>query len=364
MYNVDPVVIVRLLARGFVDTVRATEAGAIVRQDQDVPDAMRLALYRLSGLALLHGEPDVGASVHVIHGLAGRPLRQWGLSAFQPPFEHADVVLLDRDLGQPTSDCLLLATSDDEIELQENLIASRIRSAILRLPARQRDEAYRDIRSFTVRSPCGANEALSDLFTKHSELYVEILSLYAPLPHGALHGRRLRLCASCLAPLWPHPDVASFPNGYCRLPHCRLRRHSMEVAREVTVDDPNRYRLAVNPVLSYWTGPGLFEIDLHDRLSRGRGGVVLYPLEDAADIGIDGLRIGIDVKSYSSAASLGRRFARPLNRFAMFKSRIVAVPDERLKQDPAYCETASSLADPQHCLRFMPISEVVRELSA
>jgi hypothetical protein len=276
---------------------------------------------------------------------------------------HAETILLDRDLGQPTDDCVLLATSADENDLLENLTAGRVRAAIDRLPPKRRDDAYRDVRVFTVRHPCITTDKLSELFTEYSELYVEISSLYAPLPHTALHGRNLRLCASCRAPLWPHPDVASYPNGYCRLSQCRLRRASMEVGEEIVVDDPNRFRLAANPVLSFWTGPGLFEVDLHDRLAAGRPNVVLYPLEDSADIGIDGTSIGIDVKSYSSAASLGARFARPLNRFAHFRTRIVAIPDEREHQDPDYLKTARAIADPRHKLTFLTISQVVRELT-
>jgi hypothetical protein len=359
----DPVAIAHLLARGLVDSVRAGESGQIVRQDADMPPSMRVALYRLSGLALEHGGSDLGASVHVVHGLAGRPLREWGIGAFGAGFQYADVVLLDPDLGQPTDDCLLLAAERDEEDLQESLIAHRIRTAINRLPPKHRDQAYRDVRVFTVRNPCVTTDALSDLFTKHSELYVEIAELYAPLPHTALHGRRLRLCAGCRTPLWPHANRSSYPNGYCRLPHCRLRRISMSVGDEIVVSDPHRYRLAVNPVLSFWTGPGLFEIDLYDRLTETRSDIAIYPFEDAADVGIDGTTVGIDVKSYSSAVTLGRRFARPLKRFAMFKQRIVAVPDERLQQDPDYLDTAVSLADRAHKLRFMTVSQVAREFS-
>ncbi|WP_216074825.1 hypothetical protein, partial [Acinetobacter baumannii] len=83
---------------------------------------------------------------------------------------------------------------------------------------------------------------------------------------------------------------------------------------------------------------------VNDRLNAAGRKAVLYPLSDAADVGVDGLEIGIDVKSYASSALLGARLARNVGQIGLFKRRILCVPDARVKQDRGYLSTLKSIA--------------------
>ncbi len=130
---------------------------------------------------------------------------------------------------------------------------------------------------------------------------------------------------------------------------------------EVPVHDD--WRMANPAIMTFWVGPGLPEIALYDALLKKREDVVLYPMCDLADIGIDGTKIGIDVKSYSSAAVLGKRFSANIGGLSVFRRRIVAVPDFWIKADRDYLRTASAVCGNKDGVEFMSVSQVAEAFS-
>ena len=72
---------------------------------------------------------------------------------------------------------------------------------------------------------------------------------------------------------------------------------------------PASYATVEKSVLAYWVGPGLAEVRIYDRLRTAGLNVVLYPDEDAADVGTADFRLGIDVKTYGSPVMLARRLS-------------------------------------------------------
>jgi hypothetical protein len=361
-----PAATVGLLARGFADVHSAILfEGDLVRQDGRMPPRLRRALSLLSGHCLREGLEDFGASVHTTMQLATHPLRDWGLSAFAGDFKWADVVLIDGDLGQPTSECFDLASGGGEVEIVQEIHHERLRAAVARFGSKGRDRAYQEIRGLIVRRPC---LPISELFA-FMEVWLsaaqEIQSFYRPLPASAVHGKTMRLCAGCGAPLWPDPDTRLFPNGRCRIRDCRMRHPVCQVAHEVDVEDVAEWQLATSAALAYWTGPGLAEIEIYDRLKAAGRQVDLYPLSDSADIGVDGRDIGIDVKSYASAAVLGARLARDVGGITHFRRKILCVPDARVRQDRGYLSTLRAVASQGEgrMLEFMTVSDVIAELT-
>lgn len=332
-----------------------------------MPPRMRRALALLSAQSLQEGRDDLGACIHTVMEMATRPLRDWGLPSFSGDFPWAGVVLVDGDLGQPTAECFELASGGGgETELLEEIHHERLRAASERFGSRSKDRAYREIRGLVVRRPCLPTGELFSFMEEWLSAAQDIQTFYRPLPSTALHGKTLRLCAGCGSPLWPDHDIGSFPNGRCRIRDCRMRQSSCDVRKEIEVTDVSEWRLATNAVLSYWTGPGLAEIEVHDRLKAAGRQVDLYPLSDAADVSVDGREIGIDVKSYASASLLGSRLARSVGQITLFRRRILCVPDARVRQDRDYLTTLKAIASQGEgrCLEFMTVSDVIKELAA
>lgn len=365
MAELNPDVTVVILARGLVEAYdRATADGGVIRQDATMPPRLRRGLSLLSGMCLAAETDDLGASVHVAMDHACEPFFTWGIPAFDPPFRYAEVNLIDRELGIPTADCReLAALGGSEAMAQEEINHDTLRAAVRAFSARQRDGAYTAIREFLVRNPAVAY-ADREQFVVESGLVAAaraIASFYRPIPASALFDGIARRCGHCGSLLWPDRDAASFPDGRCRIRQCRLA--CPEPARGEDVDAPAEWQLATPAALAYWVGPGLDEIRIFDALRRAGRDAVLYPLSDAADVGLDGVDVGIDVKTYASPVVLAAKLTRSIGRLADFNRRILAVPDDKLRNNARYLEQLSDVYRGPQRLEFMTASQVIRALS-
>lgn len=355
-----------LLARGLCEIYdRIVGDGVAVRQDATLPQSARVALTRLSGIALANGaDDDFGASVHQVMDRACSPFRDWGLPSFAPPFKHADVTLIDRDLGVPTGDCRELARSaGSESAIHEEIQHESLRAALRGYAPKEQSRAYAAIREFVVRNPVAPYGDILSFIGDGGHLAAAqtITRFYRNIPLGALHGGVARRCAHCGSLLWPDRDAANFPEGRCRLSQCRLS-HSHPAKRD-DIANPDEWKLADPGVLAYWVGPGLDEIRIHDALKAAGRKVALYPQADAADVGVDGLAVGIDVKTYASPVLLAAKLSVSIGRLDIFARKIVAAPDAKLTVNPRYLEHLATAYTGQHALEFMTVSQAIRALS-
>ncbi len=281
---------------------------------------------------------------------------------FAPPFRYADVELVDRDLGVPTDDCREMASvGGTETTALEEIHHERLRAAVHGYPRGDRNHAYAAIREFIVRNPAVSEEGLHAFVVEggHAAAARTVMSFYRPIPQAALFGRMARRCGHCGALLWPDRDAA-FPDGRCRIRQCRLARPTPAVGDEVL---PALWRVALNALLGFWVGPGLDEIRLYDALKAAGREASLYPQADAADVGVDGLAVGIDVKTYASPVVLAARLTRSIGRLDLFDRRIVAFPDDKLRLNWRYGEQLRSAYQGGRSLEFMTVSEAIWELS-
>jgi hypothetical protein len=352
-----------LLARGLVEIYeQIVNYGEPVRQDASLPGAARRALALLSKLSLEPGVPDLGASIHVVMDRACSPFRDWGLPQFAPPFRHADVALIERDLGIPTEDCREMAgVGGNEATVLEEIHHESLRGALQGYSSKERNQAYSAIREFVIRNPAVNKERLHSFVAEggHVAAAKVIMSFYRPIPQAALFGGSARLCGHCGALLWPERDAA-FPDGRCRIRQCRLAHPEPAIGDEIP---PELWQLATNALLGFWVGPGLDEIRVFDALKRAKRDVILYPQADAADVGVDGLAIGIDVKTYASPIVLAARLTRTIGRLELFDRRIIAFPDDKLRLNRNYGDQLRDTYQGGRGLEFMTVSDAIRELA-
>lgn len=354
-----------LLAKGlteFFDQIVGN--GCVIQQDASMPSVARRALTLVSLLALDAGTADIGASIHDVMDKACEPLRDWGLPQFSPPFRYADVVLIDRDLGVPTDDCREMAReAGSEAAIQEEIHHEQLRAALQSYSAKTRNAAYTAIREFVVRNPLVTDANLHRFVTDggHAAVAKTIFSFYRNVPQVALFAGTARHCGHCGSLIWPDRDSASFPDGRCRIRQCRLAHPTTSIRDEI--GNPSAWRLGTNAVLGYWVGPGLDEIRIYDALKAAGRNVVLYPMADAADVGIDGMSVGIDVKTYASPVVLASKLTHSIGRLSLFARRIVAFPDDKLRLNRDYGNQLRETYRGEPTLEFMTVSEVIREFS-
>lgn len=368
MVQVDAEVTGIMLARALNEIHdQIASDGVPVRQDSSLPLTARRALSQLSAHCLLSGPryEDLGSSVHLLMAMACKPFGDWGLPEFREPYLYADVNLIDPDNAVPTEDCRELARlgSGGEIALQEERHHERLQAAIKGLTAKQRSKAYTSLREFCVRNPAVTNAELHGHISKDGLIAAAqtLLSSYRPIPLGALFGGKAHRCAHCRSLLWPDKDIASYPDGRCRIRQCRLA-HPNASCGEV-IDRPADWRVAIEGVLAFWVGPGLDEIRIFDALLAKGLQATLYPLADAADVGLDGLKVGIDVKTYASPLLLGARLTRSIGRLATFERKIIAVPDDKLRLNKRYLEQLRASYHGAEALEFRTTGSVIEEFA-
>jgi hypothetical protein len=99
----------------------------------------------------------------------------------------------------------------------------------------------------------------------------------------------------------------------------------------------------------------------------GHCGALLWPdrdaaFADAADVGVDGLAIGIDVKTYASPIVLAARLTRSIGRLELFDRCIIAFPDDKLRLNSSYREQLRNTYQGSRGLEFMTVSDAIRGL--
>jgi hypothetical protein len=365
MRRADPKITALLLARGMVDLHERIASGqCVVQQDASMPLRLRRGLALLSGMCVSAGVDDLGASVHVALRQACQPFSDWGLDGFRPPFPYADVALIDGELAIPTADCREMAVlGGSELAAQEDMAHEALRSAVQAFPQRQRDATYTAIREFVVRRPV-CSYAEREHFVVGRSLVAAaqaIYSFYRPIPAGSLFDGVARQCGHCGSLLWPDRDQAAWPDGRCRIRQCRLAHPHAAVGAEIA--KPVEWQWAGGAVLAYWIGPGLDEIRIYDALRAVGRNVVLFPMTDAADVGVDGAAVGIDVKSYASPVVLAAKLSKSIGRLAAFTRRVLAVPDDKLDLNPNYLQQLRDAYHGDHRLEFMTASQAIRALA-
>ncbi|WP_296747203.1 hypothetical protein [Mesorhizobium sp.] len=325
-----------------------------------MPETLRRGMALVSAIALRDGyEQDIGAQVNSFTAMACLPVGEWGPIAFARCDERA-AILVDPGYGTPTEDCLQLANIGDESGIAEDIFHERLRTALSAVGAAA-PQLYRLVRENIVRQPCRRRSEVLAFAQEVPELAGDLPSFFRPLPASALHGRTLRICGHCSSPLIPVSDRVSYPLGRCAVRECRMSWPEAIVGDQHEVAAPNEWRVADPAIMTYWVGPGLPEISLYDFLRPRRPDVELYPMCDAADISIGGIEVGIDVKSYSSAAVIGERFARGIGGLAAFRRRIVAIPDFLIRIDRDYVRTASLVSGCPEGIEFMSVGDVMTE---
>ncbi|MFK0206238.1 hypothetical protein [Agrobacterium sp. NPDC090283] len=325
--------------------------------------SLRRGMALVSAVAMRDGYPtDIASQANAFTVLAGSPVKSWGPGSFADCDER-EAILVDLGYGVPTPDCFELAGLATEADVAEDIFHDRLRSGLSSLAPEDGAALYRQIRESIVRNPVRARVDLLRFAQEFPEMATDLPGFYRPLPASALDGHMLRLCAYCRSPLFPSKQCRTYPIGRCALRECRMANPEPAAGSTHEVHVAAEWRLADAAIMTYWVGPGLPEIKLYDDLCAKRRDVELYPMSDMADIGIGGLAVGIDLKSYSSAAVLGQKIARDIGGLRAFQRRIVAIPDFWISIDRDYIRTASRVSGLPESIEFLSVSSVLREFT-
>ncbi len=330
-----------LLSQGVLAVFERVREGAVVRQDdRHVPPELHAALCSVGRLFIERGEPDSAACLHDVLDRCRSPLADWGPPAFRDKdFAFREAVLIDATLRVPTLDCYEVAESagKGEQNVREQIHHQRLRVATEKYSGARRDSVYTLIRGFLVRNPLVRHDALMEYTTKHDLRRVrkEMRQFYDVAPRAWTIDGKIRRCARCGSMLRPSPSWMKADTSPCAIRQCHAKGDAGELS-PIPYED-GEWLLARPSVLAYWVGPGLDELTLFRAAEAAGRAAELYPHSDAADVGVDGLELGIDAKSYTCPHALGMRLRRHgIGRLSLFKRRLLAIGDELVQANPVY----------------------------
>jgi hypothetical protein len=353
-------VALRLLCRGLIELHLKIRAGEIV-DPFSLPEAMGHGMELVSKLCFVGGVADIADSVHCLSDTARRlPVGDWGVPAFAAPFRFSEARLLTLEPVAPTEECRVLAARGQSDDAFEDIHHRQLRDIVQRVRSESRIQIYSILRERVVRKPVYERRELSDFLEDHGVVVAdEVLRRWSTaIPLGALQrDDSFRLCANCGGLLYPHRDKTAFPDGRCRIGPCLEEVPSSKVGE--VISDHLGWRVFTDDILAYWVGPGLAEIQLHDELREAGVDVVLYPRDDAADVGRSD-ELGIDVKSYSCPRLLGETLTERLGGLSTFQQRYVAVPDGMVNRRPRYLEDLREAYRGKISVTFAKVSEIAK----
>ena len=367
----DAMIAIELLARGVVRQYDYTVLGrnGIVRQTQPLADEggihkdLRLAMSKLGRLQVELEGLDTFACAHEVLHRAKSPISShtWGMKLFEHrDFEYGDICLIDPIHSAPTPECQDLANlaASGESDLIERRLHDHLRSIVARSVLAP-SEVYTLVRGFICRNPLVRLSTVTAFASRPGMqgFFGSLHDFYEDLHDGWLIEGVAHQCAHCRALMRPH---RGHPQGICSVETCR-RSHPASIGARL---DPQIDKLfvAVPAVMTFWVTPGFDEIRIHDAAKALGYIVVLYPDGDACDVGLNGRRIGIDAKNYASPVCLARKLNASIGGLREYKTRIIAVPDYRVKARADYLKNVRDelhLSGESSRLRIMTVSQVL-----
>ncbi len=363
-----------LLAQGIIRQYTKILNREIVRQDDTMPSELYRAMCKLGRLYIEEGKPDNAACVHTILERARYPLNtdEWELEIFRhPDFRFRQATLVESELRVPTPDCAEIANSKGAFG-EDNVIERRLYERLIQmteqLGSRRQHKAYTAIRELFGRRSLIGEYQLLDYLVENNLTPIQgtiIDTFFDQVPDIWLIDGLAHRCAYCGTLMRPHPNQKRFPSGRCPIRQCQnYEPRKAEVSEKL---DPTKERLLIakSQILTYWTGPGIDELAIFDVAKKNGLKTELYPDSDKCDIGINGYRIGIDAKSYTSPVSLGLRLSRSIGGLVYYRRRIIAVSDQLIEDNPDYLSILQSTLGKKGdsaTLELFTVSQVIQLL--
>jgi len=311
----------------------------------------RKAMALVSRACLTLGLPDWGAEIHDLLWRCTQPFGEW-LSV--PEITEAGLestCLIQAENGIPTAEAEELARGFSGLTagIEEQLFL-KFMEILARFPDERADEYYTAVRQFVVRHPVVVVESLRNPEVDlPSQLWMLLQQqFFEPVPDSWQICGFVQLCSHCGNAMKQGKAAL-----VCRTLSCVASNAATPGAR-IKASELLR---ASRGVRQYWIEPGLDEIRLHDALIKLGISVELYPFRDRVDLAVGD--IGMDLKSYASPETLGRRFKRSLGGLAHYPNKWIVIPDWLATGTPSYVARLISATDRKevHCLT---VDQVIR----
>lgn len=297
----------------------------------------RTALALVSRACLANGLADRGAEIHELLWACTQPFEEW----LAVPEVHAAGLsktnLIHGEDGIPTAESEELASKFTGITagLEEQLFLKLV-ELLGKQPKAVANEYYTMVREFVVRHPICTSEELRK-FGNDIPMQIWLLlnqEFYEPVPESWHIGGTIPLCAHCGNAMQQGKAGLVCRTAACAASNAAKQGGSAKAADILRVS---------RGIRQYWIEPGIDELRLFDALCRMGLPAELYPHRDRVDIAVG--EAGIDLKSYTSPETLGRKFKLDIGGLAHYEPKLLVVPDWVQRATPSYLDRLKAAMD-------------------
>lgn len=290
----------------------------------------RRAMALVSRACLVNGLPDQGAEIHELLWSCTRPLGEWLNVSEVTTAGLGATNLIHGEDGIPTAEAEELASKFTGLTagLEEQLFL-KFMELLGKQPTAVANRYYTEAREFVVRHPICTSEELR-LFGNNIHLQIWMLlqqQFYESVPESWQIGDAVPLCAHC-----GNAMKQGKAGLLCRTAAC-IATHAAKVGGSASASDILRVSRGIR---QYWIEPGIDELRLFDALKAKGLEAELYPHRDRVDISVGD--VGIDLKTYTSPETLGRKFKQGIGGLAHYTTKLVVIPDWVATSTPSYLE--------------------------
>lgn len=290
----------------------------------------RTAMALVSRACLANGLPDRGAEIHDLLWACTQPLEEWLAVPEVQTAGLGKTNLIHGEDGIPTAEAEELASkfTGATAGLEEQLFLKFL-ELLGKQPTVMANEYYTLVREFVVRHPICTSEELRK-FGNDIHLQIWLLlnqEFYEPVPESWQIGSAVPLCAHC-----GNAMKQGKAGLVCRTASCAVSNAAKQGGLAKATDIVRVTR----GIRQYWVEPGIDELRLFDALCEMGLPAELYPKRDRVDIAVG--EAGIDLKTYTSPETLGRKFKLGIGGLAHYEPKLLVIPDWVQRATPSYLD--------------------------
>ncbi|OUL23396.1 Fis family transcriptional regulator [Nostoc sp. 106C] len=265
------------------------------KKRSQIPQSLRLGMSRMYLTSLLQGNEQVPSNIPEFFDWSKKPVVEWEATT-EIPHLSPEVTLIEDGLLSDFALQWQVTGSDVENQVQEKVL----QDVLEHCRANQLEEAYRALRKLIIESPVLPYTEFRRIIssTQLRPLRDFLLKIYVDLV-DLVEDKTYHFCPRCKY------VMHKYKNTYiCRSHTCEKisAKQGLSCLPTISKEDAEELKVVTPGVHRYGTIPGIWELDLAQKLTKLGLRVTLWPEIDEFDLLVEfskKIRWAIDVKDWS-----------------------------------------------------------------
>ncbi|HLO85521.1 MAG TPA: Fis family transcriptional regulator [Nostocaceae cyanobacterium] len=345
----------RYLATGLTEWEERKATNRVERGH--IPQAMRMGMSRMYLTSLLTGEEQTPVTIPEFFAWAKNPVSEWKPTA-EIEYLSPDVTLIEDGTISDFTSHWQVEGADVDMQVQEKVLQDVVEYC----RANQLDETYRAFRKLIIERPVLPRSEYRRLISSSQlrpldnflrQIYVDVVNFASESVYYC--------CPRCKYIMRRRADGTY----NCRSPFCERLSAKLQLPPQISIsqEEAEDWKVVTPGVYRYGTLPGIWEIELAEKLTKMGVRVTLWPEIDEFDLLVEFSkrnRWAIDVKDW---VRLNEERLKKVNYRLDTTETFIVFPDER--KDVLRIEVERQRLEPDlGGVRLRWMSEIISQAQA